>query len=135
MDHEKTEQLFRAAPTFFRRNELPCGFECGDGWFGLLLELAALAEGVNDGKPKSEQCYAVQVKTKFGGLRCYVRGADEVVAAAIDVAEEHAAKTCEECGAPGHRGNIEGWNWLLCRPCFDKKAAGKKKRDVDWRGP
>ena len=54
-----------------------------------------------------------QVKEKFGGLRFYLDGADDYTNGAITMAESWAARTCEQCGAPGQRRS-GGWIRTLC---------------------
>jgi hypothetical protein len=54
-----------------------------------------------------------QVKEKFGGLRFYLDGADDYTDGAISMAESWAARTCEQCGAPGQRRS-GGWIRTLC---------------------
>lgn len=56
---------------------------------------------------------ASQVKEKFGGLRFYVDGGDEVSNRLISFAESLSVKTCEVCGAPG-RQRDGGWIKTLC---------------------
>lgn len=85
-------------------------FECGEGWYDLLDELGAVLELANT--------EAVQVKSKFGGLRCYVGDAPDDVYEAIDAAEAKAWKTCETCGDPGQRRG-GGWIQTLCDGCAE----------------
>ena len=59
------------------------------------------------------QIVAHQVKEKFGGLRFYYNGGDDVVDGMVRMAESWAAHTCEVCGNIGSaRG--EGWIRTLC---------------------
>jgi hypothetical protein len=60
------------------------------------------------------QVVAVQVKEKFGGLRFYTQGGDDVIFGMIRVAESMAIRTCEECGNPGHTRVDGGWHRTLC---------------------
>jgi hypothetical protein len=55
------------------------------------------------------QVIAVQVKEKFGTLRFYVDGGNEVTHAMINMAESMSARTCEKCGVPG---KLRGKTWL-----------------------
>lgn len=54
-----------------------------------------------------------QVKEKFGTLRFYYRGGDDVVDGMVRMAEAMSAVTCEECGAPGKVGGSR-WISTLC---------------------
>jgi hypothetical protein len=73
------------------------GFECGDGWFELVDMLCARLQHHTDhaGGP---QVVAAQVKEKFGTLRFYVDGADDVQEGLIAQAEALSERTCEYCG-------------------------------------
>lgn len=54
-----------------------------------------------------------QVKEKFGTLRFYYDGGNEVIRGMVSMAESMSARTCEECGNPGRtRGG--GWIRTLC---------------------
>lgn len=55
------------------------------------------------------QAIAVQVKEKFGTLRFYIDGGNEVIHALIGMAESMSARTCEKCGSPGR---LRGKTWL-----------------------
>lgn len=59
------------------------------------------------------QVVAVQVKEKFGTLRFYYNGGDEVISGMVRMAESMSAVTCETCGNPGTlRGS--GWRYTAC---------------------
>jgi hypothetical protein len=59
------------------------------------------------------QVVATQVKEKFGSLRFYYYGGDDIVAAFVNMAESMSHVMCEMCGAPGsERGG--GWIQTLC---------------------
>lgn len=53
----------------------------------------------------AKQVVAEQVKEKFGGLRFYVRNADNFVWGAITLAESLSVSICDVCGGPGKVGN------------------------------
>lgn len=61
-----------------------------------------------------DQVVAVQVKEKFGTLRFYYDGGDEVVAGMVNMAESMSGLTCEMCGNLGTRGGV-GWIRTLCQ--------------------
>jgi hypothetical protein len=64
--------------------------------------------------PKAaRQLIAVQVKEKFGTLRFYYEGGDEVTEGMVRIAESMSARTCEVCGDRGKLRN-EGWVRSLC---------------------
>lgn len=59
------------------------------------------------------QVVAVQVKEKFGGLRFYYDGGDELIRGAVSMAEAMSYRTCDVCGAPG-TPNHDGWISTRC---------------------
>jgi hypothetical protein len=55
-----------------------------------------------------------QVKEKFGTLRFYYTGGDDVVDGMVRMAEAMSGVTCDECGAPGNTGG-QGWISTKCQ--------------------
>ena len=55
-----------------------------------------------------------QVKEKFGTLRFYYSGGDDVIDGMVRMAEAMSGTTCEECGSPGQRRG-GGWVTTLCK--------------------
>jgi hypothetical protein len=54
-----------------------------------------------------------QVKEKFGTLRFYYHGGDDIIDGMVRMAESISGFTCEKCGAPGKmRGR--GWLYTAC---------------------
>jgi hypothetical protein len=125
MKQELDDKLCADFPKLFRERYYPMdktcmcwGFEVSDGWEPLIRECAAKLEAIND-KIENPDHYvvAMQVKSKFGGLRFYTGSYpmeySEEVEAAIRQAENKSEKTCESCGKPGKpRGN--GWIRTSC---------------------
>ena len=81
--------------------------ECGPGWYTLLdYLLTGLSADVQ----------VMQIKEKFGTLRCYISGGTDDDYKLIEIAERESARTCEVCGAPG-RLLGRGWFSTLCDRC------------------
>ena len=73
------------------------------------------------------QVVASQVKEKFGTLRFYYSGGDEVVHGMVDLAESMSGVTCEVCGKPGTvRGG--GWIQTLC----DEHSDGREPAEMGF---
>jgi len=93
------------------------GFECGDGWFNILDQLMGNIQHHIDWKNKKEEVVAQvtldQVKEKFGTLRFYYTGGDDIIDGMVRMAESMSGVTCEECGNPGKRIG-GGWITTLC---------------------
>ena len=54
-----------------------------------------------------------QVKEKFGTLRFYYTGGDDIIYGMVRMAESMSGVTCEECGNPGEIKR-DGWLVTLC---------------------
>ena len=127
MNESLTKILLDDFPRLFRnRNEssMQLGFECGDGWFGLIYQLShdieAIARegGLNPDAPEWPLCR--QVKEKMGSLRFVVFAADEHREIYERIGELRLAalnrslQICEQCGQPGELVT-EGYIATLCQ--------------------
>lgn len=109
------QELVSRFPSLYHPN---FGFECGDGWYHLLLDLSQKLEEEILKHPKDSRgnYQATQVKEKFAGLRFYMSSSTNEMENIIANAEDQAEKTCEVCGNPG---KVEtGRHWLKTR-CVD----------------
>lgn len=99
------------------------GFCVGKGWWPILEILCANIqhhidhcnsqyENQKQGTPV-QQVVAVQIKEKFGGLRFYYNGGDDVIQGMIYMAESWANHVCEECGSPATK-KTSGWIKTVC---------------------
>ena len=119
MNKENTDKLISDFPRLF---EPDFGFECGDGWFQLIYDLARKIEPVIDKLPQSAQdgLSASQVKEKYGTMSFYINeplGHEDTIKnirALICYAESKSKYICEKCGEPGVRENDFGWLKTLC---------------------
>jgi hypothetical protein len=133
MKKELEDKIFNEFPHLFRyegdlRNSLMSfGFECGDGWFDIIYELAKKIniewEKLNEEDQKT--CYVQQVKEKFASLRWYQTLETKAMTKAIQQAEHKSEKTCEDCGNPGSTKGT-GWFFTLCDVCNDARELRKK---------
>lgn len=141
MKVELQQKLYEKYPKIFRQKDLPMtetcmcwGIDTGDGWYWLLDNLCDALQRHSDSRNEMEktkemdklveeeewQVEAVQVKEKFGGLRFYIRGGDDVVFGMIDFAEYLSYRICEECGATEDIKQTRGWIKTLCPKCMTK---------------
>ena len=108
------------------------GFECGDGWFQILDSLMSNIQHHIDWNNKNfekgykqykqvPQVTLDQVKEKFGTLRFYYTGGDDVIDGMVRMAESMSAVTCEQCGNPGTTGG-QGWITTLCETHRNKNG-------------
>lgn len=79
-----------------------------------------LNQGLKQVRPVIPQVTADQVKEKFGTLRFYYSGGDDIIDGMVRMAESMSGVTCEECGAPGQTGG-QGWISTLCQTHRDAR--------------
>lgn len=87
-------------------------FECTNGWFDLIAANLKLVERYAELERLKVEI--TQVKEKFGLLRVYHRGGDDVVDRLLDIAELVSAGICEACGAQGSVTEHQGWLRARC---------------------
>jgi len=129
MKTELDEKLCKAFPKIFAQRNLPTnqtamcwGFECGDGWYNLVYDLCSNIQKYCD--ENDIQVEAVQVKQKFGTLRFYTCGADDVIFNMIREAEDMSHKICEDCGTTEFVKIRDGrWIQTLCDGCYQKSSS------------
>jgi hypothetical protein len=113
MTPEKQTLLQNKYPKIFKKSEYETepmdlwGFECNDGWFEIIDTLCSRIQKHVDRRisniqdpeeAENLQVVAQQVKEKFGGLRFYYRGGDNVIGGMLQMAESMSYVTCENCG-------------------------------------
>lgn len=99
------------------------GFAVGEGWWPIIEALCAQIDHHVKWKQEQKDKYergdgcpdviVEQIKEKFGGLRFYYQGGDDVVDGMVRMAESWAYRACEECGKPGKLRH-GGWVRTLC---------------------
>ena len=132
MKRELDEQLCKVYPKMMVNRGKPMqetamcwGFECGDGWFNILNQLMGnIQHHIDWNNSNFEKGYTQykqvpqvtldQVKEKFGTLRFYYTGGDDVIDGMVRMAESMSSVTCEECGNPGTRTG-GGWIKTACK--------------------
>lgn len=90
-------------------------FECGDGWFNLILRLSQSI--TEHAQAIGMDVRATQVKEKFGEIRFYVDVGDDEIFRLVDVAEAESVTICEVCGATGSLVKA-GWWRTRCEACL-----------------
>jgi hypothetical protein len=107
------------------------GFAVGPGWWPIIESLCGQIQHYLDWKNKQSevvpQVTVAQIKEKFGGLRFYYDGGDDVVDGMVRMAESWANTACEECGAPG-QGRNGSWIKTLCDEHDAERQAQFKER-------
>ena len=106
----KLSELPKKYPRVF--NDKPFYFECNDGWYDLLDHLCYM---IDDRQVKvGLDIHVSQIKEKFGGLRFYCYGGDDVVYYLVDFASKLSYTVCEQCGNRGKLRNEHGWMYTAC---------------------
>ncbi len=133
MNEAQQKEIFEKCPILYRnrnlgpQHNLMCfGFECGPGWFDLILELSVAIEAIAqrmkaEGTEENRLPYAMQVTEKFGELRFYVGNEYHEFSHLIEAAEARSEEICEECGKPGSLRKKDGWYSTACDACFEKR--------------
>lgn len=126
MNEGNTLALVAAAPLLYRLHgdtktgwSIRRGFECGDGWFDLIMRLSVKIEAdlrsmLAEGKRRQDLPCVHQVKEKFGTLRFYMSQPAQW-REWIAEAEAESARTCELCGAAGALSVRGGWDSTMCQ--------------------
>jgi hypothetical protein len=93
------------------------------GWANLLEDLCWAINIEMERVPEEVALgiYVEQIKTKFGGLRCYFSHTTPFIEGVIVLAESISLRTCEECGMPGKQRTSGGWIDTLCDTCIEVK--------------
>ena len=118
------------------KNKYPSQFKnlkyigCGDGWYEIISSSCSLIQShLNHRIEKPIDFYWTQIKEKFGGLRFYYDGGDDMVEGMVHMAESWAANACETCGKPG-KSRSGGWIRTLC----DEHEEEQQKRIKELDG-
>ena len=129
MGANTTEELIEKYPKIFKDYEGNPGrvnwLDLPKGWVPIIDKLCGCIQFYVDhhtkytkeGPIKPEQVECFQMKEKFGGLRFYTNGHDNVVEGMITMAEYICDHTCDQCGSEEDLGTTSGWITIKCRNC------------------
>lgn len=132
MDRNLESKLYQKYPDIFPPDTWHFWFEHGDGWFSLIdtlcLQIQNYIERNLNNNIRIDQVVALQVKEKFGGLRFYYTGGDEVIDHMVLLAEAMSFNICELCGSPATpRESDRGWVHTFCDKCREKRESTNTK--------
>jgi hypothetical protein len=117
------DNLYKKYEHLFTKNERRAvamfGFECGDGWYKILEQLIDHIDSYIKHKYKDKEFdfQIAQIKEKFGGLRFYFDGGDDVIHELVRYTENLSYHTCEYCGSNQNVMRSQGWIITACKPC------------------
>jgi NMD protein affecting ribosome stability and mRNA decay len=86
-------------------------YECGDGWRNLV------DTAIDQIRATDQKIRIDQVKQKMGGLKIHYHPHNEVADNIVEITEEIASQTCEQCGAAARTQKVQGWWETLCAQC------------------
>ncbi len=136
---KENEIILKSNFSLLYRKVFPFGFECGDGWLEILLELSRKIdlEFKSSAKNFSNYPVATQVKSKFAMLCWYGENLTDTMEESINEACETSRTTCEVCGTKGQVLIFNRWYYVYCdkhapvgsQPPneYKKSIAGKKR--------
>lgn len=126
MNPEKTKKLCDKYPDLYQKD---FWFECDDGWYDLIDTLSScIQQEVKtrmfnaSTEEEREQCrvVAVQVKSKFAGLRFYANFDSPEISGMIRHAESMSYRICEACGnKASSKKSSRGWLFTMCDTCWE----------------
>ena len=148
MNQELDDYLCTTYPKLFSERNLPMsktcmcwGFGCGDGWFNIINQLCQNIQCHLDWKNQDgevvPQVVVSQVKEKFGTLRFYYMGGDDIIDGMVRMAESMSGVTCEGCGNIATTSEVDedgtmGWIRTECRPCEEKRKQEQENRLAEY---
>ena len=113
------------------------GVAVGQGWWPIIESLCSNIQSHIDWKQEQKEKFGrgdgcppvivTQIKEKFGGLRFYYDGGDDMVDGMVRMAEAWASNTCEQCGKPGTRRS-GGWVQTLCDEHEEERQAHYREK-------
>jgi hypothetical protein len=124
-----TEEIINKYPKIFEDYEGNPGrvnwHGAPKGWLPIIDKLCGSMQNyidnhvtyTKDGVVKPTQVTCSQIKEKFGGLRFYTNGHDDVIEGMITMAEYLCDRTCQDCGSEEDLGLTKGWVSVICRTC------------------
>lgn len=100
MTPEKENRIIKDFPLIWKKDPV---IDCGDGWFNLIYTLCNSIQNriAYHTGPIDIQLNVIKCDQKFGGLRFYFQGGDDMIRGMIFFAENLSVSICERCGAPG----------------------------------
>lgn len=116
----KKYTIIQPDPTL-RNNLMAFGFEIGEGWMSLVIELLDKIQHLVDNNPEYSELQVIQVKEKFAQLRVYLNYYYEEIEDLIEEYTEKSVHVCEVCGDEGIIRDLHGWYTTLCDKHYQER--------------
>jgi hypothetical protein len=123
----KKYSIVEPDPTL-RNNLMAFGFEVGDGWRPLVIELLDKIQKIVDENPEYSELKITEIKSKYASLRVYLNYYFEEIEKLIDEYEKMSIHICEVCGEKGKVRNINYWLYCLCNKHYKERLDKIKER-------
>jgi hypothetical protein len=110
-------------------NDRAFRFECGDGWYPLLVDMLNEIEDAHRRDSHGMALQVAYVKEKFGTLRLsmgFIRSPE--IQQIVDSYEKLSARTCEGCGKEHNLHWRGGWATTKCDECVESELKCLKDR-------
>ena len=124
------EELFNKYPKLLRQYKLKPNETClcwglipGPGWTNIVADMCKELDAYRE--KRASNLELTQIKEKFGELRVYSDGGDDMVDNIIRKYEVLSRITCMGCGNPGMMRKT-GWMRCHCDICEDKYLKREK---------
>lgn len=137
----KTEEIIAKYPKIFapyEGNPKNCNwYGVPKGWLPIIDDLCGCIQNYIDNfrqyidgkKVVAEQVICIQMKEKFGRLRFYTNGHNDIIEGMINYAEYLCDNTCDRCSSREDLGMTTRWISVCCRKCAEKEERVEGK---DW---
>ncbi len=121
MNQENSKRLFEEFPELFRKELLLNGFECQDGWFFLLHDLAMRIDNHLRYDFLKNYVEITAIRQVMGRLKFTTCTCDGSVLGMLDKAEAQSTTLCELDGNPANGLYVcpPYWQRYLCKRCAD----------------
>ena len=117
---KKYPKIFKDRNADMKETAMCWGFDHDDGWFWLIDNLCESIQGYID-RNDVPQVVATQVKEKFGSLRFYYEGGNDLIDGMVWLVEDMSYNICEICGSTKNVGVTSGWIKTVCKDCVKEK--------------
>jgi len=129
MKKELKKQLLANYSDLFN-SESPPLFDCGNGWYDLLVEFFDKLRSME----KPDGFKILTVKQKYGGLNVWGRPYSDFIDDMYYELERSSHYVCEECGSRSGVKfiTVKGWEQVACYPCRQMLKSGWSENSAQF---
>jgi hypothetical protein len=132
---EDFPELFRDRYEDMRTTAMCWGFQCGDGWYGIVRKLCEIIEGevMDDESSLNKWPYISCVKEKYGTLRVDIQEGNNYLWDQELNFEWMSQFVCECCGTTKDVFQTKGWIRTICTKCERKRQRWMLYNKWKWK--